>query len=192
VGFAIFYVEIARDFTDRTQDLYDEFKRYFVQPWRREAPVHYKGMVYGVPRNASINYVFYLCQLVNVEVCAANTCCDGLPRKPHAMFSLARMRWHISSLVSRTVAIQNSTISIPGFDGNPPARTPAAIRQAAYELIDGMIGDLDADQLFQGWIGRYGPLPAISDTVDNKIKMTHGRISKPDADEEERAGGTIH
>jgi hypothetical protein len=49
--------------------------------------------------------------------------------------------------VSRTVAIQNSTISIPGFDGNLPARTPAAIRQAAYELIDGMIGDLDVDQL---------------------------------------------
>src|SRR6516165_8801172 len=59
VGLAIFYVEIARDFTDRTQDLYDEFKRYFVQPWRREAPVQYKGTVYGAPRNASINYVFY-------------------------------------------------------------------------------------------------------------------------------------
>src|SRR5215469_8685582 len=36
-----------------------KFKRYFVQPWRREAPVHYKGTVYGAPRNASINYVFY-------------------------------------------------------------------------------------------------------------------------------------
>jgi len=80
----------------------------------------------------------------------------------------------------------------PGFDCNPPARTPAAIRQAAYDMIDGTIGDLDADQLFQGWIEQYGPLPTISDTVDNKIKMTYGRVSKTDADEEERAGGTIH
>jgi hypothetical protein len=37
-----------------------------------------------------------------------------------------------------------------------------------------------------------GRLPAISDTVDNKIKMTYWRVSKADADEEERAGGTIH
>src|SRR5262249_30762933 len=37
----------------------DEFKRYFVQPCRRKAPVHYKRTVYGAPRNASINYVFY-------------------------------------------------------------------------------------------------------------------------------------
>jgi hypothetical protein len=43
VGFNIFYVEVARDFVDRTQDLYDDFKKYFVQPWRRNAPVHYKG-----------------------------------------------------------------------------------------------------------------------------------------------------
>ena len=59
VGFAIFYVEIARDFVDRTQDLYGDFKKYFVQPWRRNAPVHYKGTAYGAPRNATVNFVFY-------------------------------------------------------------------------------------------------------------------------------------
>jgi hypothetical protein len=52
-------VEVARDFVDRTQDLYDDFKKYFVQPWRRNAPVHYKGTVYGAPRNATVNFVFY-------------------------------------------------------------------------------------------------------------------------------------
>jgi hypothetical protein len=59
-------------------------------------------------------------------------------------------------------------------------------------MIDSTIDDLDADQLFQGWIERYGPLPTISNTVDNKYKMTYGRVSKTDADEEERAGATIH
>jgi hypothetical protein len=52
-------VELARDSVDRTQDLYDDFKKYFVQPWRRNAPVHYKGTAYGAPRNATVNFVFY-------------------------------------------------------------------------------------------------------------------------------------
>ena len=59
VGFNLFYVEVARDFVDRTQDLYDDFKKYFVQPRRRNAPVHYKGTAYGAPRNTTVNFVFY-------------------------------------------------------------------------------------------------------------------------------------